>query len=700
MFMPNDVFQLGESRIRVLYSNKEILFWIDIDIANALPKSVSRVEFEHQMAAGNLSTIEDPYIHYALNTPKKGSKAEEVQNKAWDAIKNIISVQPDIYLRSTRGRLLVLVLEKSGVTKQTVYRWLRRYWQFGMSKNALSGRYEKCGGAGKTRASGDKKRGAPRTRSGGTGINVDEKIRTIFRVALEKSYLNEGKYELDYAYNQMLIAFGVNLPCKPEDLLDVPTERQFKYFLEKEFSPAYITKKREGEINYQKDFRPVLSSSTTEVAGPASRYQIDATIGDIYLVSEQDREIIVGRPTIYFVGDVFSRLITGVYVGFENPSWVSAMEALANAACDKVAYCKKFGIEITTDEWPAAGLPEVIIGDKGEMLGRHIEVLSKSFHIDIENTPSYRADWKGIVERYFRTVQTKFKPFVEGYVTKNPIGKKRHGIDYRQDGTLTLREFTQIIIKIILFHNNEHTLSKYDPDADLPETLPYNPLTLWNWGIEYRTGRLRRPPEKLVKVNLLPHIKATITEHGLKLFGCYYTCQSAVQMGWFEGNYSGPKSVMVAYDLYSANKIYIRTTDNYSEFMEAELTERSREFRDITMWEVWRRNDVKAEVAATSKLVKRAGSVNLATDIEDIVDGAKRARPKKTTMSKAEKVKGISDNKRNERQYEREKQSADISGSENSNPINVTPIRPIEDKSGSFKVPSIKDILKKDKSDE
>ena len=501
MFMSNDVYQLNSKRLRVLWSNPEVIYYIDIDNDRALPEYAPRDEFEHLMAKGELERIEDPHINISMTFPESGSKSETIQNRAWSAIQDAISAEPDVYLKRYRGKLLTQAMDKSGATKQTIYRWFRRYWQLGMCKNTLNGQYNRCGGLGKTKKIGDKKLGAPRTRTPGDGINVDDNIKAIFRVAIEKCLLNEKQYEFDYAYNQVLIAFGVPLPCKPEHLLDVPTERQFRYFYNKEYSPLEVTRKRKGEINYQKDFRPVLSSSTTEVSGPGSRYQIDATIADVYLVSADDRNKVIGRPTLYFVVDVFSRAIVGMYVGLENASWVSAMEALSNTVLDKVEYCKQFDIEITKEMWPTVGLPESIIGDRGEILGRHIEVLSKAFNVNIENTPPYRADWKGIVERYFKTVQVKMKPFVEGYVTKEAIGKKRHGKDYRQDSTHTLKEFTQMMIKIVIFYNNEHTLSEYDPDKDLPNDLPYNPLDLWEWGIQYRTGRLRRPSSDIVKVN-------------------------------------------------------------------------------------------------------------------------------------------------------------------------------------------------------
>ena len=698
MFMPNDVYQLESRLIRVLWSNPEVIFYIDLESDRALPEKSPREEFEHLMSKGGLVAVKDPFIGVAMTFPEPESKAEVVQERAWKAIKKAVFSEPDVYLRKERGLLLNEAMKESGATKQTVYRWFRRYWQLGMCKNALSGQYNRCGGLGKPKAAGVKKKGAPRTRTPGKGVNVDETTKSIFRVAIEKCLLNEGEYEFDYAYNQVLIAFGVPIPCKPEDLLEVPTDRQFRYFYNKEYSPIEITRRRKGEVNYQKDFRPVLNTSTNEVSGPGSRYQIDATIADVYLVSEDDRNKVIGRPTIYFVVDVFSRAIVGLYVGLENPSWVSAMEALSNTVLNKVDYCKQFDIDITEDMWPTIGLPEAIIGDRGEILGRHIEVLSKAFNVNIENTPPYRADWKGIVERYFRTVQVKMKPFVEGYVTKQTIGKKRHGKDYRQDSIHTLKEFTQMMIKIVLYYNNEHTLSSYDPEKDLPNDLPYNPLMLWNWGIQYRTGRLRRPNTDIVKVNLMPHTEATVTEKGLKLFNCYYTCKEALDWGWFEGNYKGPRKVTVAYDLYSANSIYLRVSDNYSSFIEAALAPRSRAYQDLTMWEVWIRNDINAEVAATSKLKTRAGSVNLVNDLEEIATRSKLAQPKIKPKNKSEKVTGINDNKRHERQLERVKKHNEGKPLPQRN--NIRAIHSEQPKSKSYKLPSrLKDILKGDEDE-
>ncbi|WP_370980057.1 Mu transposase C-terminal domain-containing protein [Agaribacterium sp. ZY112] len=696
MFMPNDVYLWDEKRIRILWSNSQAVFWIDIDDPKALPQVESKVQFEHLLASTDLKLIDDPYEKISMTPPKPESKSEKIQERAWAAIKDAVYSEPEIYNRKNRGKLLEEAMLISGATKQTVYRWLRQYWQFGKCKNTLGGRYENSGAPGKARTFKDKRSGAPRTRALGEGIPVTNEIKALFRVCIEKCLLNQDQYEFEYAYNQLLIAYGIKLPCTPKKLINVPTERQFRYFYKREYTPLEVTKKREGEINYLKDFSPSLGTSTAEVPGPGYLYQIDATIADVYLVSEEDRSEIIGRPTLYFVVDVFSRGIAGMYIGLENASWVSAMESLGNTMADKVAYCAEFGIEITEEMWPIHGLPENIIGDKGEMLGRHVEVLSESFHVEIQNTPAYRADWKGVVERYFRTVQASMKPFVESYVTKKPIGKKRHGKDYRLDGTLTLKEFTKMMIKIVLHYLNDHEIRTYDIDSGVPLDLPRIPVELWNWGIQNRTGLLRRPNPELVKVNLLPHTKATITEHGLKLFGCYYSCSQALEWGWFEGNYRGPKTVTVAYDLYSTNQIYLRHTDSYSDFIPAQLTSRSRAYANITVWELWRAQDIRLDVAATSKLRKRSGAVNLTNELDKIKEESKQKQPSYTQKQKSQRRKGITENKRNERQRERNKKTAERTPNPQESSATVTPIHGAQPQKKSFKLPNLKNLLKED----
>ena len=137
------------------------------------------------------------------------------------------------------------------------------------------------------------------------------------------------------------------------------------------------------------------------------------------------------------------------------------------------------------------------------------------------------------------------------------------------------------------------------------------------------------------------------------------------------------------------------------DYLEADLTERSREYRNLTIWEVWERNDIKASTAATSKIKDRAGAVNLTNDLDEIAKRSKSEQPTTPTMTKAEKVKGINDNKRAERQYERNKKSKNPKAPDADTPSNVTTLDGKQQPRKTFKLPtSLKDLLKEDRKDE
>ncbi|MGV8783470.1 helix-turn-helix domain-containing protein, partial [Pseudomonas aeruginosa] len=60
-------------------------------------------------------------------------------------------LDPQIYVRHPSGLIVRGIMERHGVTNQTVYRLLSRYWQRGMCKNALLPYYVNSGARGKRR---------------------------------------------------------------------------------------------------------------------------------------------------------------------------------------------------------------------------------------------------------------------------------------------------------------------------------------------------------------------------------------------------------------------------------------------------------------------------------------------------------------------------------------------------------------------
>ena len=98
-----------------------------------------------------------------------------------------------------------------------------------------------------------------------------------------------------------------------------PNVRQLRHYIRTHYHHSHGSRTRKGEHNWLLQGRAILGHGDHGTQGPGDKYQVDATVADVFLVSQYDRRRIVGRPVIYFVIDVWSRLIVGVYVGFEGP---------------------------------------------------------------------------------------------------------------------------------------------------------------------------------------------------------------------------------------------------------------------------------------------------------------------------------------------------------------------------------------------
>lgn len=652
MFRINEVISLDNQLYRILAELPEEFVLIAIEDKSALPSVVSKSDLTNAIEREVLTRAVDPFQALSFQVLDDDSSAKATRDNNYELIKPIVS-EPRFYVSKVRSAIINQIVLERRSTKKTLYFLLRRYWQRGQTPNALIRDYKNSGGKGKARIAKNKKLGRPRLHTPGTGAVVNETVEKLFRIAIDRYLLTEEKHSLLYAHRRFQSLY-VN--CYPDvEESAIPTKWQMLHFFKREYSQVEKIQKRSNRIEYKKDVRPLNGTANSQALGPGARFEIDATIADIYLVSDSDRRNIVGRPIVYIVIDVFSRMIAGLYIGFENPSYVAAMQALAMAMTDKVAYCQQYGFEIEYADWPVTGLPDAILADRGELLGHQIESLESCFSVRIENTPPYRGDAKGVVERYFRTVQADFKPFAPGVVTENMV-RRRGGRDYRLDAVLTVHEFREIILESVLFHNRFHVLIKYDRSIDMPADLEMTPLSLWNWGIRNRTGRLRTASEDALRISLFPRVKATFSELGLCIFGLYYTSQELIKRGWLHRGkgISKPESFEVAYDPAVADVVYLLPTKNSIEYWLCSLTDRSREFRGCSFWDVWQTQAIQKSSIAKSKLVDDARKRELEDRIAEKIKNAQAQRPETDVLPKAKRIAAIHKNRQQAKDQERQ----------------------------------------------
>ncbi|MGB5885321.1 MAG: Mu transposase C-terminal domain-containing protein [Acinetobacter venetianus] len=651
MLRINDVYQYQDLSIRILKILSEHIVWIDINDAKALPEIISKTELFHAIESFEIFRIEDPFQEIALIQPEKDSISQLKRDENYNLIRTIIDHE-QFYIPSIRSSLINEIINNKKSTKQTIYRLLRQYWQRGQTPNALIPNYQNSGAKGSKKVA-RQKLGRKRTHKEGTGAIITQEIERLFHLTISKYLLSNKKYSLKYANREFQKLYRTLHPDIPEN--EYPTLRQFQYFYHREYNPVTRLQKRSNDIEYSKDLRQLHSTVNTQVLGPGSRYEIDATIADIYLVSNLDRSRIIGRPTIYFVIDVFSRMVTGLYIGLENASYKTSIQALYCAFTDKVALCKKYGIDITYENWPCIGLPDAILADRAELFGHQVENLEKSFSIRLENAPPYRGDLKPIVESRFKLIQAEFKPFAKG-VVQDVITKKRGGKDYRLDATLNLDEFTKIILLSVLKYNQFHQISNYDRDIDLPHDLPAVPMALWNWGIQHRTGKLRTASDQAVYVALLPREKATLSNRGLKIFGVTYTCPELYEKGWLhrQNTINRPKFLYAAYDPSNAEKIYVFYEQSSLKYWEATISDYSREFKGYSFWEVWQINSVQKKTFEKQNIKNNLAQSELEQKIMDIIQQASSETPLPTQSQKS-RISEIRSNRSHEKELERSK---------------------------------------------
>lgn len=652
MFRINEVLLFHEVRYRVLEVLPRHLVWINLDNSKAFPELITQDEIPEYIDSGVLERVEDPYSELKYQSPAEGTVSRQKRDKNLEILAPLISLS-EFYEPKRRGPIVEKIVSDHQTTKQTVYRLARQYWQRGQIPNALLPGYKNSGGKGKKRVAKGKKLGRPRKHQPGVGAIIDQETERLFRIAIDKFILNDKEHSFPYAHRRLESMYRTYFPEVPEE--DFPSIWQLRHFYQREYLQPETLRKRASAKDFSKDIRPLHSTANTQVQGPGSRYEIDATIADIYLVSDSDRRNIVGRPVVYFVMDVFSRMVVGMYIGFENPSYAAAMQALFMAATSKVEYCQKLGFEITDEDWPCIGLPDAILADRGELLGHQIENLENSLAVRLENTPPYRGDAKGIVERHFRTMHASFGAFMPGHVTGNLV-KKRGGVDYRLDAKLTVTDFTQIVLSSVLQHNRSAVLEKYDRDSDMPTELPNTPLQLWRWGIQNRTGRLHQIDGDALRIALLPRAQVSVSEHGISLFGLHYTSQEILRMGW---TYRGktvkrPGKMMAAYDPLVADHIYLFYETGSNKYWTCSLTDRSREFRGGSFWDVWYIQEEKKKTAAEAKVVAKQSRRQHEEFVLKKLAEAQASSPADSGTPKSEKVRAIRENRANEKLLERQ----------------------------------------------
>ena len=625
-------------------------YWYNLSINSRIPSKFSIQEASKGIMNKRYATAAQPI---EVRPEETLSEAERnTRDRRWSKIQHIAVAEPDIYERGKRSQMVQNAAKQNEVSIEQLYRLIDLYWRYGKSKNALLPAYANCGAKGKERKQKSSKLGAKPQSGSSMGKILSDTDYSSFDRAVCKYYLNQQKRSLKSTYEKLLQDFYA---CKADDgrlklpePSGLPSFRQFQYWYYKNRDIITETKKREGERSFDLNSRAVTGKSDYGLMGPGAQFQVDATVGDVYLLSRFDRSNLVGRPIIYFILDVFSRMVVGMGVGLEGPSWNALADAIINMTTDKVTFCRQFGIEITEDEWPSRHVPASLLGDRGELESKNADSLVNILGIRVVNAPPYRADLKGIIEQHFRTININGISQLPGSV--KPEMSKRGGHDYRLDAELDINQITRILIKCVLYYNNHHYLESFEKsEAMMEDGVEAIPVRLWEWGVRNLSGALRSFPENVVKFAVLPTEKATVTAKGIRFKGLFYSCDSAKAENWFERARSAKTwSITVAYDSRDMANIYIWNA-GLKQYEICYLLDWNSKNADKTLTEIVHEQQKERLAGQRLRVAETEAKVNLNADIEAIISEAKNMGKASPAKSKSERVSKIQENRAAER---------------------------------------------------
>lgn len=667
-----------EHPMRVLWTSREndlaILFPLKEPYRAPMPMRLS--EIESMLNSEKLRKVSMRLPVFMLQTEDELSDAAKAKRAQLWALISPIFIDEQIYLPGKFGATVAAYAEKVGKPRKTIFRLVYRYWAFSMTPNAFLGKYVNSGAPGVERVYlTEKKAGRPARYLGEVSektkkLTADDKRIIKIGYALYKD--NKTRLIVD-AYHRMLARFYRVEVASPDgsaggapmkSLEQIPSPTQFSYWGKKAFDAMDVMRGRKGKTKWAMDHRPIVGNAHHGLRGPCHRFEIDSTIADIYLVSRFNRNWIIGRPVVYVVIDVLSRMIVGLHIGLEGPSWNIARHAIFNAFTDKVAYCASFGIVIDSVDWPCEHLPHEVVADRGEMLGESAELSMKGLSVTLDIRPPFRADWKGTVESSFRILQSLAE------VRWTPGGlksreKERGQRDYRLDATLDLHKFTRIMIKSVLHWNHHsrdpHRLSKVMIEQNVEPT----PIGIWNWAAQNDLIEPNERTREEVYLHLLPQDKGSVQAGGIYFKGMFYNNvldPTGKRSASVRAN--GRERIDIWHEPM-ADHIWIK--DSSGAFVQCPL--RATEARCVGMRteEVEDMLAITGAVSPVSEYAERNSRVELTGFVDSTVATAAAAKKEaKVPTSAAAAVDGIKENRGVERDIERAAAAAAVAG--NSSP--------------------------------
>lgn len=183
------------------------------------------------------------------------------------------------------------------------------------------------------------------------------------------------------------------------------------------------------------------------------------------------------------------------------------------------------------------------------------------------------------------------------------------------------------------------------------------PLELWKFGIRYCSGCLKTVPKDTLRLALMPTDKATVTNRGIRFKGMYYSCEEALKGLWFEkARVKGTYRLKIYYDPRDMCAILAEAPTG-AEIIRCELVDWEMKYAGKQLDEIWYKQEKEKLRKKKLKAKEMEAKINLVKQIKSIVDSAEQKSGADNAVPKAERIRDIRSNRKNEREEIRKREA-------------------------------------------
>lgn len=367
-----------------------------------------------------------------------------------------------------------------------------------------------------------------------------------------------------------------------------------------------------------------------EAEAPLSAVEIDHTQADIFVVDD-NTGLPLGRPWVTALIDRYSKMVVGFYMGFTPPSYHSVGQALKHAIMPK-GYVYEQYPEIEND-WPCFGVPFELITDRGmEFIGHDLADACSEIGTNLFHSPTKQPWYKGSVERFFRTLNTRLLHQQKGTTFSNIIDRDEY--DSEKNSVIAFKELLKLF----------HVWLIDDYSQNLHQGLRDIPVHKWRQGCNESPVPFIEGVEELrALVGKVEY--RSLSVKGIRLQHLNYCSQEIVS--WLtEGDfrrYAPNGKVKIKYDPEDLGMIWVQhpKTHKYQEVKALEFDYA----HNLTEWQhaVITRH-AREEVNERLNLPALDRAKEKIRRIVSAILGGKGRKPNKTSKSRAARFANIGGN--------------------------------------------------------